>query len=369
MTRPLLSASLIVRDEEAMLPECLESLQVLVEEIVVVDTGSVDDTVAVARRYGAKVFHRPWDDDFSAARNASLDQVTGKWVLYIDADERLVVTDREAVTELLRCSPEVGFRIDFRPHRAMTPYVEYRLWRNDPRIRFVGSIHERVVGAIHAVAELEDRPVSDCHLLRLEHVGYEGDQTRKHLRNLPMLTKFVAETPEHLFAQHHLAVVLSALGRSEAAEARLWEALELARANPADPVGDMIYVNLISRLKESGRDYTGLLEEALTAHPESCVLLWLDARDLMDAGRPAEALERFETILAIVAAPPRYEKPAYNQKLVGEDTYVAMGTCLFRLGRYAEAAEAYAKAAAAAPEDPTYRWRRDLALGRAGLQN
>ena len=366
VTQVLLSAALIVRDEEAMLDGCLESLHGIVEEIVVVDTGSVDGTEAVARRHGAKVFHRAWDDDFSAARNASLDQVTGEWVLYIDADERLVVPDRAAAKHLLRTSPEVAFRIEFRPHASMTPYMEYRLWRNDPRIRFAGSIHERIVPAIHEIADLEGRPVSDCHLLGLEHVGYEGDQTRKHLRNLPMLTKFVEEEPDHLFAQNHLAVVLDELGRHDEAEARLWQALEWVRADPTDPVGDTIYVSLVLRLQESDRDYRALLHEGLTHYPENCWLLWLDGRDLMADGQPERAVERFEAILRIAAEPPGYDKPAYETALVGEDTYAALATCLFRLGRYAEAAEAYGKAAECAPGEKTYSWRAEIALARAG---
>jgi glycosyltransferase involved in cell wall biosynthesis len=366
MTKPLISAALIVRDEEAMLGDCLASLQGFVDEIVVVDTGSVDGTEAIARRHGARVFHRVWTDDFSAARNASLDEVTGEWVLYIDADERLVVADRDAAEHLLRTAPEVAFRIDFRPHQSMTAYVEYRLWRNDPRIRFEGSLHERIVPAIHHVADTEGRPVSDCHLLRLEHVGYEGDQTAKHLRNLPLLEKFVKEEPGHVFARHHLAVVLDELGRHDEAEARLWEALECIRGDPEDPVGDTIYVSLVTRLQESDRDHRALLQEGLTHYPENCWLLWLNGRDLMADGQLEEAVARFEGILAIAAEPPRYEKPAYELSLVGEDTYSALATCLFRLGRYAEAAEAYGRAAQCAPDNETYAWRRQLALGRAG---
>ena len=77
-----------------------------------------------------------------------------------------------------------------RPWVGATPYREYRLWRNDPRIRFEGAIHEKVVPAIHAVAEADNRPIGLCDLL-LNHIGYEGDQTRKHRRNLPLLRRQV----------------------------------------------------------------------------------------------------------------------------------------------------------------------------------
>ena len=86
----LLSACLIVKDEEKALPECLASLDRLVDEVVVYDTGSTDATVELARRAGARVIEGYWDDDFGRARNASLEQCRGEWILWIDADERFV---------------------------------------------------------------------------------------------------------------------------------------------------------------------------------------------------------------------------------------------------------------------------------------
>ena len=90
MRAPLLSAVLIARDEAEFLGGCLESLSGIVDEVVVVDTGSVDETPDIARRFGAVVVHHPWREDFAEARNVSLDRATGRWILYIDADERLV---------------------------------------------------------------------------------------------------------------------------------------------------------------------------------------------------------------------------------------------------------------------------------------
>jgi len=83
-----LSAAMIVRDEEHHLEACLRSIQDLVDEIVLVDTGSEDQSVAIARRFGARVFEFAWCDDFAAARNHGLERCRGDWILYIDADER-----------------------------------------------------------------------------------------------------------------------------------------------------------------------------------------------------------------------------------------------------------------------------------------
>ncbi len=177
---------MIVRDEAEHLAACLASLEGIVDDVVVVDTGSVDDTVAIATRLGARVYHHPWTDNFSDARNAALDHAAGRWILYIDADERLRPIARERIVALLDDADEVAFRVWLRPFLGATPAREYRLWRNDPRIRFVGVIHEKVVPAIQAVALADGRGIGLCDL-ELDHLGYESDQARKHERNLPLL--------------------------------------------------------------------------------------------------------------------------------------------------------------------------------------
>ena len=90
---PTLSVSMIVKDEERFLAQCLESIKDIADEIVIVDTGSTDRTVEIAHKYTDKVYHHPWEDDFSLARNQSLGYCTKNWVLQIDADEELVQED------------------------------------------------------------------------------------------------------------------------------------------------------------------------------------------------------------------------------------------------------------------------------------
>jgi len=366
MSSGLLSAALIVRDEESVLDDCLASLQDIVDEIVIVDTGSVDGSVSIAERHGARMFHRPWDDDFSAARNLSLEKASSRWILYIDADERLTGIDRQGMERLLAKADEVAFRILLRPHSEMTPYLEYRLWRNDPRIRFEGTMHERVVGAIHAVGDADRRPVSDSTAMLLEHVGYEGDQRRKHLRNLPMLTRFVAEQPGHLFARHHLATVLDGLDRRDEAETELLSTVDFIRSiGSLDPAGVLAYLSLIERFESSGRDSLPLLAESRARYPDNCVLLSMEGRNLIRRGEPEAALLRFDAVIEITAEGPKMGRPAYDRRLVGEFTHAARGVCLFRLGRYQEAAEAYRRAEEEAPNDLSYSAKRRLALSRS----
>lgn len=86
---PMLSATLIVRDEAPRLRRCLDSIRPFVDEIVVVDTGSVDETPDIAAACGARVLHSPWREDFSYHRNEALDAARGRWAFVIDGDEEL----------------------------------------------------------------------------------------------------------------------------------------------------------------------------------------------------------------------------------------------------------------------------------------
>src|SRR5579862_9633682 len=97
---PLISACIIAKNEEKNLGRCLTSLHASVDEIIVVDTGSTDRTVEIARAHGARVFNFPWCDHFSAARNESLSHAGGRWIIWIDADDELIEAAPRALRKL-----------------------------------------------------------------------------------------------------------------------------------------------------------------------------------------------------------------------------------------------------------------------------
>lgn len=365
MSRVLLTAAMIVRDEERHLGACLKSLEGVVDEIVVVDTGSVDRSVEIARSLGARVHRQSWTGDFSRARNAALELAAGEWILYVDADERLRPVGRAAVERLLAGSGRVAFRVLLRPFRGSTPYREYRLWRNDPRIRFRGVIHEKVMPAIHEVAAAERRAVGDCELA-LDHVGYDGDQARKHRRNLPLLRAQLAAEPDNVFNLRHLAVVLTGLGHTAEAELALWRAVELTRAAPRPPRhGSLAYADLVRVHHERGDDAAALVEEALGRYPDNWLLVWTKARLEIDAGRHQQALAWLERLIRVDVARLADGGVAYEERLFGAFAHASRGLCLFRLGRYAEAAAAYRAAESYEPANPEHSVKRQLAERRA----
>jgi tetratricopeptide (TPR) repeat protein len=362
----LLSAALIVRDEAAVLADCLQSIQNVCDEIIVVDTGSTDRSMEIASSFGARVVQHEWSGDFSEARNVSLDLVSGRWVLYIDADERLVDCDRSDVEDLLGRSDAAAFRVLLRPYVGSTAYREYRIWRSDPRIRFTGFIHETMLPALEHVAVHDSRPILDADIT-IQHVGYEGDQTHKHVRNLPLLLRQSEQWPQNLFVRHHLARVLDALGQSDEAERALVAGLELTKhRQPADPLGALLYAETIRHRMRRGADCTSVLREALEIYPDNLLFLFFEGRRLIDRECYAEALEQFDQMLEFgTTAHLHIGRIAYDQGLASDLPYEGRALCLFRLGRFSESAASYEAASRCAPENRSYRVKQLLAQSRA----
>ena len=367
----LLSASIIVRDEAEHLDACLTSLAGLVDEIVVVDTGSVDDSVEVARRHGAIVAHEPWQGDFATPRNRSLELCSGEWILYIDADERVRAGDNAERRERLAAATDhAAFRILFTPRVGWTPYLEYRLWRHHPRVRFIARMHESIVPAIHAHAERAGLAVSPSDVIILDHLGYEGDQAHKHARDEPILLAALAEHPDRVFYYDHLARIYQALGRDEQARATWLRGIEVVRARGGlHPDDRLLWVNLIMHLFARGQIDDGLLAEllgeALERFPGLPPLELAAARVEFVSGEPRRALARLDWLAALTPAEIIATGSSYDPRVFGEWAFNLAGLCRFALEDWAGAAEAFAQAVAAAPEVPDYAVRGRLARARA----
>jgi glycosyltransferase involved in cell wall biosynthesis len=164
--RPTISLCMIMCDEEKVLARCLKSAAGAFDELIIVDTGSRDQSVAVAAAHGAIVVHHDWVDDFSAARNVGLDFATRDWVLILDPDEVLAPRDVAALRKLTMAVDADAFQIPTRNYtnnsylvgfvpnprdypegegfRGFVESTKVRLFRNRLGLRFVGVIHELV---------------------------------------------------------------------------------------------------------------------------------------------------------------------------------------------------------------------------------
>lgn len=364
-----LSAAIIVKDEADRLDACLTSLRGLVDEIVVVDTGSTDHTVAVAHGHGAVIAHEPWQGDFATPRNRSLDLATGDWVLYVDADEQVTGDFDDARAYLDRAAACVGFRVRFVPRVGWTPFREYRLWRNRPDIRFHGHIHETVVPAIHAAADAYALQVEPFDRITIHHYGYEGDRADKRARDEPLLVAELARHPDRPFVYDHLARVYEAAGDGERAVETWKEGITRVRTRDRMlPEDRVLYVDLIHHLLASGvidDELDVLVHEAREQFVRTPTLELAAARLAFATGRPRDALEPLEWLVSLDDDAIIATGASYDERVFGEWAWALLGLCHFALGDDAEAADAFARAEQLAPDDASYGVRRRLAEARA----
>lgn len=146
---PSVSLCMIVRNEEKTLSRCLESAKSLVNEIVIVDTGSTDKTIEVAEGYGAKIMHKVWTGSFAEARNYCLKHATGDWILQLDADEELESASTSELIEIVMNKDIDGIYCIIQSIESNASYssqfYNLRLFRNKPGIYYEGTVHETPV--------------------------------------------------------------------------------------------------------------------------------------------------------------------------------------------------------------------------------
>ncbi|HEY3594429.1 MAG TPA: glycosyltransferase, partial [Polyangiaceae bacterium] len=192
-----------------------------VDQICVLDTGSNDETIEIARSFGADVAEAQWEDDFSLARNASLAMAKHSWILVIDADEALEESTGPKLREVAESTGEIAFllvREDLRSSGPSDRIALVRIFKNDPLIRFNRTVHESVMESLFA---LGCEAPNDSGV-RLVHYGYLPDALRgrdKQERNLALLRRNLAAAPEDLYGAFKLAVTLPLGDRKEKLDA------------------------------------------------------------------------------------------------------------------------------------------------------
>ncbi len=204
-SRIVLSACMMVKNEEEMLPGCLASIKNQVDEIVIVDTGSTDRTVEIAEDFGACLFHHPWRNDFSLHRNQSISYARGEWIFIIDADEVLAPSTMRSLRDEVALAGDEGIdSLVMKVENMMSQGKEttsndsIRLFVNNGVIRYEGIVHNNLTGFSHPGASLG----------RIIHFGYDkgrGMAEKKFERTATLLKKQIAENPANAAAHMYLS--------------------------------------------------------------------------------------------------------------------------------------------------------------------
>jgi len=197
-----LSLCMIVKDEETSLPACLESVKDVVDEIIIVDTGSTDQTINIAQTFGANIHKFSWCDDFSAARNESIKYAKGKWILWMDADEQLEDNSKYELRKLVtRSNHPAGVSLILKniSSKNVSFGTAYRMFSNFHGIQFKNPIHEQVSYSLRK----NKANILNSNIV-INHFGYDEtkfDQKKKRDRNLPILIKMATDEPDGYFPQ------------------------------------------------------------------------------------------------------------------------------------------------------------------------
>jgi tetratricopeptide (TPR) repeat protein len=310
-----LSLCMIVRDEEEMLPRCLAAVAPAVDEIVIVDTGSTDRTIEIAKTFGAKVIEREWTGSFAEARNVSLEAATGDWLIYLDADEVLVSADVDRLRGLTGrvwreafCLVETSYTGETGGGAAMTTRP-LRVFRNRPHYRFEGRLHEQITTHLpgYAPGRIEQSSV------RIEHFGYLSgvrDAKEKSQRNLELLLAEQAESAPSAFLHFNLGGEYAAIGDYTSAVSELmqgWRLVQNEGQNASDWVPALVQ-RLVSALIRCGRAEEAIkhAEDGLRLFPRLTDLVFFQAEAALSLGRHAEAIEFLNRCIEMGDAPVEY---------------------------------------------------------------
>jgi tetratricopeptide (TPR) repeat protein len=296
--RATLSVCLITKDEEEALPRCLRSLKPVADQIVVVDTGSTDDTREIARSFGADVHEFTWADDFAAARNAAVEHATCDWILIVDADEELTLGSAAQLRDLLT-QPIAGsvcqlitLALSRRPGRLAPDLVGHpRLFRRGEGIHFEGAIHEQLV-------DREGRPLDSALAtgIVVHHHGYlesPAAMAERGERNLRLLAARLEAEPDNPYLLFHLGHARLGCGRIEEAVPLLKRAGELAEEGHAFRTKAIILLSDALRLLGRPGEAEDALRAGLASHPDHPELLCALGLILEQQDKSDQAIEAY----------------------------------------------------------------------------
>lgn len=262
-----ISLCIIAKNEESNIARCIGSCEHIVDEIIVVDTGSTDNTVKIAKSLGAKVIIDPWDNNFSKARNRAVDEATSEWILYLDCDEALDFDDGFKLKETLSSEnikegQNEGFclnLINVVDGNMTLNYGSLRIFRNKKEYRFNGRIHEQIFPSI---GKFYPESVIQALDVNFYHYGYDdktADIESKKKRNLEIFQSYEEDEKDGFF-YYNLANEYTRAGQPEKA----LENYLMARKVPAYDNGFKLFLPIyITKSYYDLKDYKNALEIGL----------------------------------------------------------------------------------------------------------
>ncbi|BER91312.1 tetratricopeptide repeat protein [Atrimonas thermophila] len=365
---PSLSACTIMKNEEQNLPRLLSSLSGYVDEVVVVDTGSTDRSVEVARSFGARVYFHGWREDFSAAKNEALERAQGEWVLFLDADEAMFPEDLKKLRLILTYTSHEAFMLpikNFLDPQERTYMLNYlvRVFRRRPEIRYRGRIHETVEGSLVELG----KKVFKLHNIFIYHYGYtdrEKTTWKVFSRNYELLLKEIQENPENLDALSYLGRDCFLKGRVEEAKSYLRQVLTISRDFNFAVLTAHLDLAWIAIREENFAEAFVHLDTVREREPYLPDLYYLLGLAHHRKGEYPRALECFEKVFSV-----DYRKSKSLMvffRFSWGDLYQKMGECYLVAGENEKAKECFEKASEFSEDNPDLLNNLGVAMVKLG---
>lgn len=341
-TSKKLSLCMIVKNEEEKLERCLQSVKDVVDEIIIVDTGSTDSTKDIARKFTDNIFDFTWNDSFADARNASIEKATGDWILILDADEVLKKGSREDFEKLMNIptTTPVGYQVHITSvvdSNGDTEEIEsymIRFFPNLPSLRFKGDVHEWLEDSTKTILT----PVTQT--IRLFHDGYlTRNMEKKSDRNLKLLHSSKVDKGNKIHHNFYLAATYSMSNQIDLALEYFekWEK-EALKSNVDLSLGYTVYLYCMNERKRWKEAIDRVTPHILKCwhNPDFCINLGICYENIGEYDKALKILKRATTfdarnVLSLDVASVQW-KP-----------YVIIGNIYLQQGEYETALEYWEK--------------------------
>lgn len=340
------SLCMIVKNEEEYLPRCLNSVKDIVDEIIIVDTGSTDRTVEIAKEFDSKVYFFQWNNNFSEARNESLKHATKDWILIIDADEEIYEEDQRLFKILLNSSLDEDAIYNFQGvsysgnsinENNKTINLNPRLFKNNIGIHYEGAIHNQLIYS-------EKNYNVICEDVKIHHYGYLNERiisTDKRNRNLAILKDQFEKNPNDKFVCFNLGNEYAALGDLTKALELYYKAYE--NFDPNTGYSAMLIIRMVYLNYDIGKydEALTLIDEG-TRHYTNCTDLYFLKSEIYKALRkPISRVKALEKCIEIGDAPAQLK---FFSGTGGFKAYYELANIYFELRDFDAAYNYYVKA-------------------------
>lgn len=338
---PTISLCMIVKNEEEHLPNALNSVKDVVDEIIIVDTGSTDRTVEIAKSFGAKVYYYEWNNDFASARNEALKYATCDWILSMDADDEMNAEQVKRLKDILANLEDdiLGVQLPIYSKtpdgNTMTNYL-IRLFRNNPEIRFSRKIHEVVDFSINKLGGRIIR-ATDIPVI---HKGYEepGAINKKIERNFKLIKEEVEKSPDDASMWMYLAKSYCSLGNIEEGISAYKKAIDVAGQNTLFRFAKLVsLIDLATLYMNRGElDLAELYAlKAVNFDPNFPDAHYIAGNVYFRKKQFNEAYSEFQKVLEV--DPMKSFGLVFTSQVKGLPLYIMLTACAIELKRFSDA--------------------------------